>query len=448
MIQAREIAAKILNNIHKNNTYANITLANTFSKYELNDFDRRFITELVYGTLKLSNTIDWILCQYTSRPLKKIPLVICEILRLGIYQLFFLNKIPASAICNEATELAKKYTHPGTVKFVNAVLRAAAREPQKASFSILKNSPVKYIAIKYGHPDWLVKNWIEEYGYEATKKLCDFNNSPALLSIRANTLKISRDELIKILNDEGVKTVPSEWTDCGIHCIEHPALDKLQSLKKGLFQVQDESSMQVGFVVNPLPGEFIIDACSAPGGKTTHMAEIMKNKGRIVAFDIYDEKLKRINENAKRLGITIIETKNFDARNIGNAYPNMADKVLVDAPCSGLGVLRRKPDARWRKDKKDLDNLPKLQMEILCSAAKAVKPGGVLVYSTCTITKAENQAIIDKFLKIHPEFHVENTGSYLPIKKSNNSLVQFYPHIDNIDGFFIARMKRAGKNEN
>jgi 16S rRNA (cytosine967-C5)-methyltransferase len=219
-------------------------------------------------------------------------------------------------------------------------------------------------------------------------------------------------------------------------------MDQIESLKEGLFQVQDESSMLVAHVLDPQPGEFIIDTCSAPGGKTTHIAALMQNKGRVLATDIYEHKLKRVNENAVRLGIEIIQTELLDATQIGDVYENQADRVLVDAPCSGLGVLRRKPDARWRKSPALLVELPKLQLEILKSAAKAVKSGGVLVYSTCTIAKEENQTVVNLFLAEHPEFELEQTGQFLPYAKQETTMVQLLPHIAGTDGFFIARMKR------
>ena len=224
----------------------------------------------------------------------------------------------------------------------------------------------------------------------------------------------------------------------------HGSLDALAPLQEGRAQVQDESSMLVAHVVAPQPGEFILDCCSAPGGKTTHMAALMENKGRLVAGDIYEHKLARIEENAQRLGISIIETVLLDARETGDKFTGQADRVLVDAPCSGLGVLRRKPDARWHKQQAELKALPDLQLEILKSAARAVKPGGILVYSTCTIEQAENQAVVGAFLAENKEFGLEKTGSFLPCPgpHSEEEMVQLYPQRDGTDGFFIARMKR------
>ena len=440
MDRAREAAAKILLAVHEENAYANVVLAREIRKLRLEDRDRRFVTEIVYGTTKAGMTLDWILQRYINRPLKKISPMVREILRTGMYQIFYMEKVPPSAACNEAVELAKKYSHIGTVKFVNAVLRTAARQPEKAAFPIGKKA--EYLALSAFHPVWLVKKWIAQFGYEETTELCAFNNGQPNLSLRANTLKCSQKELLDKLCTEGAEGTASEWTPEGVLCQAHGSLDMMEALQQGFCQVQDESSMLVAHVVDPQPGEFIIDACSAPGGKATHMAALMKNQGRILAGDIYPHKLARIEENARRLSIEIIETVLLDARKIGENFTEQADRVLADVPCSGLGVLRRKPDARWKKQPSELEELPLLQFEILESASKAVKKGGILVYSTCTIVPEENQQVVEKFLKKHKEFLLENTGEFLPLKHREEKMVQLYPHKDGTDGFFIVRMKR------
>ena len=294
------------------------------------------------------------------------------------------------------------------------------------------------------HPEWLVRRWLQMFGRAETEKLCAFDNASAVLSLRTNLLRTTRKELLDRLHAEGADASPSLWVPEGILCRAHAALDDSLSLREGLFQVQDESSMQVAHVLDPQPGEFVMDVCSAPGGKTTHLAERMKNQGKILALDIYDAKLARVMENAERLGISIIRAKRLDAREAGAAYPKKADRVLVDAPCSGLGVLRRRPDARWRKNEEEIKKLPALQAEILESAARAVKPGGVLVYSTCTIEPAENEEVLQAFLRSHTEFSLDETGKYLPLKPSASDMVHFLPHRDGIDGFFIARLRRKG----
>ncbi|MDY6268482.1 MAG: 16S rRNA (cytosine(967)-C(5))-methyltransferase RsmB [Selenomonadaceae bacterium] len=440
--KVRNLAVRVLNEVQEEGAYANVALARNLRKAQLTDVDRRFLTELAYGAVKASGTLDWMIRRYVSRPVRKIAPMIRNILRLGFYQIFYMDKVPNSAACNECVELAKKYGHPGTVKFVNAVLRSAVRQPEKCAFPHGKGHATEELALSSFHPQWLVKRWVKALGYDAAAAICAFDNTDAVLSLRTNTLKTTREALLERLRAEGATVEPSAWAPEGILCHAHGALDAMASLQEGLWQVQDESSMQVAHVVAPEPGEFVIDCCSAPGGKTTHLAALMKNEGRIVAGDIYEHKLARIEENAKRLGIQIIDTELLDARDVGHRFHAQADRVLVDAPCSGLGVLRRKPDARWRKREEEIAKLPQLQIDILTSAAEAVRPGGILVYSTCTIERMENEDVVEAFLDTHPEFALEMTGEYLPTKKREENMVQLYPHVDGTDGFFIARMKR------
>lgn len=442
MDKVRNLAVRILSEVNEEGAYANVALARNLKKAELTEVDRRFLTELSYGAVKAGGTLDWMIRHYVNRPIRKIPPIIRNILRLGFYQIFYMDKVPPSAACNESVELAKKYGHPGIVKFVNAVLRAAVRAPEKCAFPSGKGHATEELALRSFHPQWLVRRWVKMFGYDAACALCTFDNEDAVLSLRTNTLKTTREELLSALASEGSVAEVSRWAPEGVLCRSHGALGAMASLQEGFFQVQDDSSMQVAHVVAPQPGEFIIDCCSAPGGKTTHLAALMKNQGRIVAGDIYEHKLAKIEENAARLGISIIDTELLDARDVGRRFKSQADRVLVDAPCSGLGVLRRKPDARWKKDEAAIAKLPQLQLDILTSAAAAVRPGGVLVYSTCTIERAENEEVVEAFLATHPEFFLAETGSFLPTQPRVGSMVQLYPQVDGTDGFFIARMER------
>ena len=315
------------------------------------------------------------------------------------------------------------------------------REPQKADFPNGKGNATAELALKEMHPEWLVRRWIKEFGYDEAVRLCEFNNQQAPLVLRTNTLKTNSSELILNLESRGVEAHKSMLAPEGVILDKHGSLDNLEALQEGYCQVQDESSMLVAHVLDPQPNEFIIDVCSAPGGKTTHIASLMENKGRILACDIYDHKLERVRENAERLGIEIIETEEMDARDVGEEYTEMADRVLVDAPCSGLGVLRRKPDSRWRKSKELLTELPKLQLEILKSAGNALKKGGILVYSTCTIAREENQSVVEAFLKDNDSFELLNAGERLP-KPRTEEMVQLYPQRDGTDGFFISCMRK------
>lgn len=441
-MKAREIALGVLNEVREREAYANVALMRALERQPLSELDRRFVTELVYGTVKAGETLDWMLGRYLQRPPKKIAPVIWEILRMGAYQLFFMSKVPASAACNQAVELAKKYGHAGTVKFVNGVLRAAARQPEKAALDA-STDDAEALARALFHPVWLVRRWLARFGAEGTRGLCRFDNESAPLSVRANAFFCGRDALTARFEQEGVAWRLSEWAPEGVVCASHLAMRDWASLREGWFQVQDESSMLVAHVVDPQPGDFVIDACSAPGGKATHLAALLGGKGRVLAADVYEHKLATVRENAARLGARNVETRLLDAALLGEAYPEAADRVLVDAPCSGLGVLRRKPDARWRKTEASLAQLPPLQARILRGAADAVKKGGVLVYSTCTIEAAENEEIVRAFLAERSDFVLEDASDFLPLRAKSGPMVQLLPQEDGVDGFFIARLRRA-----
>ena len=436
--RVRETAMQVLCRVHEEGAYANTALAQTLRAAQMAERDRRFLTELVYGVVKAGATLDHMIGQYA--PLEKMQPEIRALVRLGFYQIFFMDRVPASAACNTAVELAKKYGRRGADGFVNGVLRAALRAPERAALPAGRNA--RALALRMQHPLWLVERWVRTYGYERTEELCRCDNTSAPLTVRTNTLRTTRTALMERFAAAGAEAYPIAAVPEGIVLRAHGALDALDPLREGLAQVQDESSMLVAHVLAPAPGMTVIDACAAPGGKTTHIAQLMENRGRIVACDIYEEKLGRIEHNAVRLGISIIETMLCDAREIGVRYAGLADRVLVDAPCSGLGVLRRKPDARWHKSPSDRKTLPPLQRAILSSAAQTVKQGGILVYSTCTMEGCENAAVVEAFLRAHPDFVLEETGAFLPAPKRAERMVQIMPTEGGADGFFIARMRR------
>lgn len=435
----RDLAMRVLQRVHVEDAYANVALAETLREVQLPERDRRFLTELVYGVTKAGASLDYMIGCYVA-DIRKAQPAIRELLRLGFYQIFCMDRVPPSAACNTAVELAKKHGRRGADAFVNGVLRAALREPERVAFP--EGRDAHALALRTWHPKWMVERWMRTYGYERTEELCRCNNTSAPLSVRVNTLRTNRDALMAQLAAAGAQVRASARVPDGIVLAAHGALDELAPLREGLAQVQDESSMLVAHVLAPEPGMTVIDACAAPGGKTTHIAQRMENRGRILAFDIYEEKIRRIERNAKRLGISIIETQMRDAREIGAAYAEQADRVLVDAPCSGLGVLRRKSDARWKKSVRDAKTLPPLQRDILASAAQAVKHGGILVYSTCTMEECENASVVRAFLETHADFVLEETGAFLPMQKSAERMVQIMPETDGPDGFFIARMRR------
>lgn len=437
-VNTRLIVLKILKKVFDEGAYANIELNKILGKNDLIDENRRFITELVYGTIKAKGTIDWIIENNVTRKLGKISPVILNILRLGVYQIFFNDKTPDSAACNESVKLAKKFGHQGTVKFVNGVLRNCSRNKETLEYPSEKDNLIKNIALTKFHPEWLVKRWLEVFGEDETRALCEYNNVPKKIVIRVNTLMATREELMGFLEEEGFEVTLSKWSKDGIVCTKSSSLKNIFYKYGDLIYIQDESSMLVGEIVQPIEGSRVIDVCSAPGGKTTHLAQLMNNKGEIIASDIHEHKLKLIDENADRLRIDIIETKLQDASINVAEWNNSADYVLVDAPCSGTGVLGRRAEARWRKAEADLKEFPKLQIEILNNASKYTKVGGTLIYSTCSIEKAENTEVVESFLKTNKNYKIEKI--HHPITGELINELKILPQKDNIDGFYICKL--------
>ena len=448
---AREAALQVLHAVEEEGAYANLALNRVLEGQNLNKLDRGLATELVYGTLKWRGKVDWVLSRFLSRPLEKLDPWIREILRLGAYQLLFMDRIPVSAACNEGVNLAKIYGHKGTAGLVNGVLRNLERNLQGLEYPQPGEDLREHLVVNYSHPRWMVEKWLEELGPEEALSLCKANNEVPPLTVRTNTLKVSREQLAEILTGEGMEISPANYAPEGLVVRDLFALTRLESFRQGLFQVQDESSMLVARVVNPRPGDLVIDACSAPGGKTTHLAQVMGNRGKIMALDIHPHKLGLVEENCRRLDIEMVETQAFDARELPDRWSGKADCVLVDAPCSGLGVLRRRPEIRWRKEIAQLPELAALQKALLVKAAGCVKPGGALIYSTCTITREENLQVVEDFSAKNPEFGLVDLTPYLPenlfnagghLPTATKGYVQLMPHIHGTDGFFIARWER------
>lgn len=449
-VSARDLALKVLYSVNEEDAYSNIALNKALTKYNPEKLDRSFSTELVYGVLRALGTLDWVLGQFLKKPLKELSPWVRNILRMGVYQLMMMDKVPPSAAVNESVNLAKKYGHQGIVKFVNGVLRNVERGKENITYPDLGQAPVQHIAVKYSHPEWLVERWIKEFGVEQTILICTANNTNPPNTIRTNTLKISRVDLVDKLAAEEVMAENCLYASEGLQIKQFQSIGRIAAFNDGLFQVQDESSMLVAPALAPTPGSLVIDACSAPGGKTTHLAQLMGNRGRIIAADIHRHKMALIAENSTRLGIDIIEPIIMDARELPDKYQSQADYILLDAPCSGLGVLRRKPEVRWRKQPGLIKELQKLNQELLSQTAKCLKPGGTLVYSTCTITREENQDLVEDFIKQNPQYNLGNVYEFLPeqlkeksgVTPENKGYIQILPQIDGMDGFFIARIEK------
>lgn len=439
---------KILYEINEKGAYSNIALNKYFSAEQLRELDRAFATELVYGTVKRKLTLDRVISAYSDIKMQKLSPWILNILRMGAYQLLYLDRVPPSAACNESVSLAGRYGHKASAGFVNAVLRNIARNGAGRVIPSKEDDLTGYLSVSYSYPKWLVEKYTELFGSEFAEALLDAGNGTPELTVRANTLKVSAEELLEKLKNEGIEAEQGKYAEEAITIKSTVSLSRLEAFKNGLFQVQDESSMLPARVLAPEPGQTVLDACSAPGGKTTHLAQLMRNTGMIVARDVFEHKLKLVEDNASRLGINIIQTELYDALLPDEKHAEAFDRVLLDAPCTGLGIVRRKPDIKWARETKDINAITELQRTLLHNAAMLVKPGGVLVYSTCTVLPEENENMVKDFLASHQEYTADDMAPSLPAglaQHAKGCMVQLFPNRDGIDGFFVARLrKKAG----
>ncbi len=429
---ARKIALDILVDVESSKSYSNIKINKAIKEFKLVGPEKNFVLKLVYGVLENKILLDYYIRKMSSVRLKKIDHRILNILRLSVFQILFLDKIPESAAVNEAVNMTKKINIK-TTGFVNGILRNFIREKDSIKLPDRKKEKALYYSVKYSYPEWIIERWLKEYDESFLEKLLIANNETPALTLRVNTLKTDRPTLIKILENEGLKVSESSLVEEAIivEDISNSHINELESYKKGLFIVQDEGSMLVSKRLVLKPGMKVIDVCSAPGGKTTHIAQLMNNEGEIIAFDIHAHKIDRINENATRLGIDIISARQQDAAITNESLINSADCVLVDAPCTGFGIIRRKPEIKFNRIEEDIDTLATLQYSILKTSSQYVKADGILLYSTCSIDKAEDEDVITQFLEEHSNFELIENG-----------MEKLFPHIDGTDGFFIAKMKK------
>jgi 16S rRNA (cytosine967-C5)-methyltransferase len=419
----REIAVQVLLERQKGE-YIESLLDFALKKHELKTEDRGFLQELVYGVVRWESTLDWLIAQKTGgKPQKEI---VQTLLRLALYQMFWLERVPSYAAVNETVEICKKSGLQAQAKFVNAVLRGydREREPTRRRLSELKQSKP---AIGYSHPEWLWRRWEKEWGSERAIRLLEWNNSPPAVFARVNTLKTNAAELLKIWSEEGVigELVNVDWTapETLFRLASYPSLSQMRSFIDGFFYVQDPSTLLAPALLGPRAGDSILDLCAAPGGKTTYIAQLMRNEGRIAAEDIEPGRLKMVEENAYRLGITCISTASITNQDA------MFDRVLIDAPCSNTGVMRRRVELRWRIRPEEIKRLALTQINLLHTAAKRVRVGGVLVYSTCSLERDENQAVVGKFLAEHNAFTLDHERQLMPMS-------------DRVDGAYCSRLIR------
>jgi len=411
--------------------------------------DRKFLNALIFGVLRWRGQLDWIIRQHSKTHLEKITPEILNILRLGLYQIFFLDRVPDSAAVNTSVELAKHAAPSWVVKYVNAVLRNAARNRESLPFPSLRENPAEALSISKSFPLWLIRRWIRKFGIEECGKFCDALNAIPPITIRCNSVKVRRDKLLKMLLPEAEMVSLAPCSPDGLFFVRpKKAIQEFSVFKKGFFQVQDEAAQLITYLLGPGPGEMVLDACAGLGGKTGHIAQLMKNKGQIIAVDQDRKKLTQLNEAMQRLGISNVTTCKHDLKISMEKYQNRGfDRILLDAPCSGLGVIRRNPDTKWDVSSRNLNQYGKKQLSLLENVSSLLKIGGTVVYVVCSLEPEENESVISSFLKIHKNFEIFQDFEGLPFDvRQFTDLSGFFrtiPHAHDMDGFFAACLKRT-----
>ena len=446
----RELALGVLDRVDRRQAYADVLLSARLDRAGLAEADAALLTRTVYGTLRWRGRIDRVLGSLLRNPLEDLDPLVRNLLRLGGYELLFLDRVPAYATVNELVELARRRAGPGKARLVNAVLRRIADREREAWAPPSSSGKMEDVAARVSHPPWLVRMWREQLGADESRLLMEANNEEAPLVLRANGRRIGRDELVRRLRGRGLDAMPGAWSPLAVRLRGSASPAALAEFREGLCQVQGEASQLVGFLAGPEPGMQVLDVCAAPGGKTTHMAELMDDRGEIAACDISERGLGRLADNARRLGLRCIRAHAGDAARDLPDEPGSFHRVLVDAPCSGLGTLRAHPEIRWRRTPKDLERLAALQAAILDHAASRVRPGGVLVYATCTLSRVENEAVVESFVERHAGFAVEDAAPHLPEAARSMTRGRYFtalPHRHDTDGFFAARMRRGGATD-
>ena len=436
----RQIATEILTRVYKDNVFVDVLMHREFHRSDLSNLDKSFISELVHGTLRWQGKLDWILKQFYQGDFEKCPRIIKIILEASLYQILYMSKTPEFAAVNEGVRLAQKMKGRYWGNRVNAILRNYLRQRDCLKYPDLAENPIESISVRYSHPQWLVKRWIKRYGVEETQLLCASNNEIPDLTLRVNPLKTSSDRVIHELTTNGITIEVVDELEGFLNVSHTFDIAAIPGFQKGYFTVQDVSAGLVGLLLDPLPGETILDLCAAPGGKSTHIAELTKDHCTIIAVDQNRQRLNLLKQNIRRLDLSSIHPVQADATMIPT---HLVDKVLVDAPCSGLGVIAKRSDLRWKRTPEDIEILSRLQRQLVQNAAKLVKPGGILVYSTCTIEPEENESVIEEFLRQHSEFLLDIPTNRIPEKYISESFfIKILPHKHQIDGSFAARFVR------
>ena len=457
-MNARIVALECLLTLSHSSASIASVVDSAFGRHAIDGRERRLVNGLVYGVIRWQKQLDWVLDQFIN-PRFQLDARHRNILRLGAFQLLHLDGIPAHAAIFETVQLSTSHPRKSsggrkTTGFINAVLRSIQREGTSVTYPPLDTNPTEYIAYALSYPPWLVKRWLQTRGVSWTLAFCRASNQTAPLAFRVNTLLAQREEVCQFLEMKGLSASLSKIAPDGI-ALENRTITNFDAageltlkdiLNRSDIYVQDESAMLVAHLLSPEDAEFIVDLCAAPGGKTTHLAHLMKNTGKIIATDASAEKITLLQKNCRRVNAHNVETRVMDATKADLAFIKTADAVLIDAPCSGFGTLRRHPDIRWNKTSKQIHALSEIQYHLLKNAAPHIKPGGVLVYSTCSIEPMENEEIIQRFLADFPMYTVENARNFLPDVPpstiTSQGFVQTFPHEHGVDGAFAARLRK------
>lgn len=453
MKNTRETAFQIIYKVLEEGEYSHVVLRQTLNREkDAQKRDRAFVTRLVEGTLERLITIDYILNQLSKTPVKKMKPVLRTVLRMSVYQLLFMDSVPDSAVCNEAVKLVKGKGLHGLSGFANGVLRNVARNKEQwnteTGYPEKEKSPVDYLSIRYSLPEWLCSYFFNEYGYEMAEKIAEGSLRNPQTTIRCNTTKIPKEELIKRLKNQEFLAEPGIYATDAVYLSEYDMLEKIPEFTEGYFQVQDESSMLVAELAGLQKGNVVIDVCSAPGGKALHAANILEKLGggTVISRDVSEKKTALIKENAERLQIKNVTVQVADATVLDESMVGQADVVLADLPCSGIGIMAKKPEIRYRMTKENQKELVKLQKEILQVVHRYVKPGGILMYSTCTINKEENEEQVKEICEKYgfvPAMNEVTVPKTLKADVQEGASLQLLPGIHACDGFFIARLKKV-----
>lgn len=445
---ARELALNIVYDVTEKGAYANLSLDKALRVSQLAQNDKKLVTELVNGSIRMIKHLDWVLNLFLQKTVEKQNPWLRNILRIAAYQLIFMQRIPDYAAVNSAVDLSRKKTSRALSGVCNGVLRNIIRNREQIKYP--HDSQLQYLSIYYSQPEWLTRMWLEEFGPELTETMFVYFNQSAKLSLRNNELRGSSDQLLQDLAREGVIAYASPLVPWSIRVESlDKSIEELSSYQQGKFYIQNEASMLAAAVLDPQPGEQVIDLCCGLGGKTSHFAETMKNQGNIKAVDLHAHKIALLEKNCRRLGINIVQSQPGDILNM-EAGP-VWERVFLDAPCSGLGVLNRRSDSRWRKNPAEILALSKLQRDLLQKSSQMVKPGGVLVYSTCTINPAENQVLIKDFISDNHDFAAESLSDFIrfiPLDEADlldagQGFLTLLPGKYDTDGMFYARLRRS-----